>query len=365
MTLDDFQSLVVARYELKLRARQTAQLPQFLGSMLRGAFGHALKQAVCVMPHRQCHRCMLADKCSYPYLFETPAPAGVEHLRGQDKAPHPFILATSIINRSQKTETSSSGRLVTLQSLTDGRAVRLVPPGPAPTDGRRRLERGDELTFGLLLMGRAIEYLPYIVFAVSEMARNGLGVDRSRFELNSVTSIKDGKRQTIYTNETGRISASDIESEGLKQLITSRLEEYEAMGISRHSSIALKFLTPTRIRIDGGLQSSMNFDVLVRSLLRRVSLLSAVHGSSRMEVDFRGLISNAAQIETGRSSLKWYDWERYSNRQQTKMNLGGFIGEIEYTGEAIEEFLPLIAAGEILHVGAGTGFGLGRYEVVR
>jgi hypothetical protein len=226
------------------------------------------------------------------------------------------------------------------------------------------LERGDELKFGLLLMGRAIEYLPYIIFAVSQMSKSGLGVDRSRFELSRVISVTNNGRRTIYTDETGRITISGIESEGLKELISTRLEEYESMGILNHSSIALKFLTPTRIRVDGGLQSSMSFEVLMRSLLRRVSLLSAVHGSSPMEVDFRGLISRASQVETGRSSLKWYDWERYSNRQQTKMNLGGFIGEIEYTGEVIEEYLLLIAAGEILHVGAGTGFGLGRYEVV-
>jgi hypothetical protein len=29
----------------------------------------------------------------------------------------------------------------------------------------------------------------------------------------------------------------------------------------------------------------------------------------------------------------------------------------------IEPFMPLIKAGEGLHVGKGTGFGLGRYEV--
>lgn len=44
------------------------------------------------------------------------------------------------------------------------------------------------------------------------------------------------------------------------------------------------------------------------------------------------------------------------------MNLGGFVGEIEYEGEAIQEFLPLIAAGELMHVESNTTFGLGRYE---
>ncbi|MCI0486718.1 MAG: CRISPR system precrRNA processing endoribonuclease RAMP protein Cas6, partial [Blastocatellia bacterium] len=79
----------------------------------------------------------------------------------------------------------------------------------------------------------------------------------------------------------------------------------------------------------------------------------------------RALIERAATIGTGSSELLWWDWERYSNRQKTKMKLGGFAGEVEYNGEAIADFLPLIAAGEILHVGAGTSFGLGKYEIAQ
>ena len=45
------------------------------------------------------------------------------------------------------------------------------------------------------------------------------------------------------------------------------------------------------------------------------------------------------------------------------MNLGGFAGEIEYEGDGIDEFLPLIAAGELLHMGSNTSFGLGMYEI--
>jgi len=73
----------------------------------------------------------------------------------------------------------------------------------------------------------------------------------------------------------------------------------------------------------------------------------------------------AASVKKCGESLQWDDWERYSNRQQTSMRLGGFVGEIEYRGEAIKDYLPLIAAGELLHVGAGTSFGLGKYEIVR
>jgi len=60
--------------------------------------------------------------------------------------------------------------------------------------------------------------------------------------------------------------------------------------------------------------------------------------------------------------LKWFDWERYSARQDTRMKLGGVIGRIAFKGE-IGEFMPFIKLGEFLHVGKGTTFGLGKYEI--
>jgi len=47
-------------------------------------------------------------------------------------------------------------------------------------------------------------------------------------------------------------------------------------------------------------------------------------------------------------ALYWHDWERYSNRQETRMKLGGFMGEITYEGE----FEP-IKLGEYMHVRQG------------
>jgi CRISPR/Cas system endoribonuclease Cas6 (RAMP superfamily) len=44
------------------------------------------------------------------------------------------------------------------------------------------------------------------------------------------------------------------------------------------------------------------------------------------------------------------------------MKMGGFVGEITFQGE-LEQFLPFIALGEYIHVGKGTSFGLGKYEI--
>ena len=39
------------------------------------------------------------------------------------------------------------------------------------------------------------------------------------------------------------------------------------------------------------------------------------------------------------------------------------MGEIVYAGPSLRELLPLVVAGEFLHVGSGTAFGLGNYRI--
>ena len=51
-----------------------------------------------------------------------------------------------------------------------------------------------------------------------------------------------------------------------------------------------------------------------------------------------------------------------SSRQKQKMSLGGFIGEATYAGN-FGEFLPMLAWGEVVHLGKAVSFGLGRYEL--
>lgn len=79
-------------------------------------------------------------------------------------------------------------------------------------------------------------------------------------------------------------------------------------------------------------------------------------------MDFKGLIERAKGIERVSSDLRWHDWERYSGRQKQKMSLGGFIGEATYAGD-FGEFLPMLAWGEVVHLGKAASFGLGRYAI--
>jgi CRISPR-associated endoribonuclease Cas6 len=180
--------------------------------------------------------------------------------------------------------------------------------------------------------------------------------------LDEVAVLDDwGAARTIYSGQAGRLQAPSGATRNLAGLVRARLAQWSVKAAASEA-IKVRFITPTRIRVDSDLQAETDFVLLVRNLLRRISMLAAVHGSASLELDYHGLLERAAQIETRAARLRWHDWERYSNRQQTKMKMGGFTGEVEYTGEGLPEFLPLLAAGELLHVGTGTTFGLGRYE---
>ena len=44
------------------------------------------------------------------------------------------------------------------------------------------------------------------------------------------------------------------------------------------------------------------------------------------------------------------------------MSLGGVTGTVTYEGD-LSDFIQLLRLGEYVHVGKGTSFGLGKYEI--
>ena len=289
-------------------------LPSYKGSTLRGGFGYAFKRVVCAIRDKGCPDCLLKEKCVYSYVFETPPPSDTKIMRKYKSAPHPFVIEP-------------------------------------PMEKRRGYKTGDEIRFGLILIGRAIDYLPYFIYTFDELGKIGIGKGKARYELQDVSC--EGK--TIY----------DSESKTLKAFNSSAISFplFTKGGLGGITDIKLSFLTPTRILYDSHLTLDLEFHILIRNLLRRLSLLYYFHcGGDTSGIDFKGIIEQAKEIKVKSQNLKWYDWERYSGRQETRMKMGGFVGNITFEGN-IEPFMPLIKAGEVLHVGKGTGFGLGKYRI--
>ena len=61
------------------------------------------------------------------------------------------------------------------------------------------------------------------------------------------------------------------------------------------------------------------FQILFRRLLGRLSSLSRFHCGAPLEVDFRELIDSAASIRLIHDDTRWTRWQRYSSRQDRRM----------------------------------------------
>lgn len=303
----------IAAFDLLMEPR-SVPLPSdyYLGSALRGGFGRYLRRTVCVFPGTECSDCSLHSKCPYVYLFETPAD-GQGAPFGLESAPHPFVIA---------------------------------PPGPGGATA-------GPLPVRLVLIGRAISYLPHVLWSVQSLCEGGLGAERRPYLLRSVIAHWPEGPQTVWSSEHPVLALSGFQTTRLD------LDGTENAAIHR---ISLRLVTPLRIRHERRLCTRLTFPLLVTNILRRLYLLDQYHGDKTWCPDYRRLIAQSEKVRCVRSRLRWYDWTRYSSRQETKMQMGGLIGTITFTGE-LGPFLPYLRAAELIHVGRNTSFGLGRIVI--
>lgn len=308
--------LPFVRLRFRLRAESRAFLPPFKGSLLRGAFGHALRRTVCTMgPDQPCPDCLLRQVCVYTRLFETliegePPP----FLRGLPTSPRPYVFEPGTEDRE------------------------FVP--------------GDPLPFDLLLVGQAADLQAYALLAVERMARAGLGSKQAAFRLDRAeAAVPGGGWQEVYAGGRATVALGKV-----PPLYPSE----EPLGSGR---ARLRFHTPTRLLVRGRLQEAPDVRALAFAMLRRVLELAWFHvPGAELDWHFRPLLDRASAVRVTGSDLRWHDWERYSNRQAARINMGGFVGTLDLEGD-LAPLAPLLHAAEILHIGKGATFGMGRVEV--
>lgn len=307
-----------ARFRLAFLADEPLQLPPYAGSTLRGAFGHAFKRVVCAARGKECDACILKQTCAYSYIFLTPLPTDARMMRLYRAVPHPFVIEP-----------------------------------PLGHEASRVTRPGEQFAFGLILIGKAIEYLPYFIYTFSEVGKLGLGRGRGRCSLTAVHQIgPDGAETAIYTSEAQTLRP------GPRPTTVADLIARPAPS----PRLAIQFLTPTRLKHAGQYTSDLDFRLLMSHVLRRLSTLSYFHCGQELALDFRGILGRAAAVKTLDRRLDWHDWERYSSRQKEAMKLGGFLGHITFDGD-FAEFWPYLLLGEHVHIGKATTFGLGKYEI--
>lgn len=317
----DPKELSCSRYRVVFEAREPLDLPGYLGSTLRGAFGHAFRAVGC--PSRIDEPCPIPAQCPYHLIFETSPPPGSEALRTHDEIPRPFVIAPT----------------------DSGSAVH----GELP---RQIFQAGDEVSFELVLVGRAQEFFPYFVVALLEVNRIGRG--RHSVELRRIDALESvgGEPREVY-------SASENLVRGSANVVS--IDDCEATP-PQPGPLTIEFLTQMRLKHEGRFVRTPEFQILFRRLLGRLSSLSRFHCGAPLEVNFRELIDRAASIRLLQDGTEWTRWQRYSSRQEKRMEWEGIMGRATYDGD-FAPFWKYLRFGQFVHVGHGATFGLGRYRV--
>ena len=312
------QAVKFLTLRLHMRVEEPLELPVYKGSTLRGAFGAVFKDTVCVVPHQDCPRCMLQSHCAYPYIFETPVPKDSKRMRKYPSAPHPFIL---------------------------------LPP----LSSQRHYNSGETICFNLTLIGRGIDYIPHFIFTFARFSEyRGLGKHRGKCTLTSVQwKSSEGEWVAIYRDTDQR----------LRDCYRPESISAPDSAILAKNQLTLSFLTPTRLVYAGSLVADLQFHTLCRTLLRRLSNLMYFHCGAELDVDFKGLIQNSTEVIAVSNKQQWYDWKRFSSRQQRHIQQGGLVGEITYQGN-FHPFLSLLQLGQITHVGKSTVLGMGKFLIL-
>ena len=357
-------TLPLARYRVRFREHVppggvsiASPRTGYLGSAWRGAFGHALRKAVCVTRLPACDPCVLLRSCSYPFLFESRTPPGAEKLTRYPRTPGPVVLE--------------------------------------PADPRFDTCPGDgTLNLGVTLFGSAADHLPYVVHALEQAGRQGLTGRRVVLDLLDVQvesrglgasdagSTGDAADADERGDPTPAFEPADGRANADMRGDAAEREEWTPIfepggGLSPVPArppapppappriVRVRLLTPLRVKRREHFVGVQDFDfrALTSGLLRRISLLTYFFGETPLETDFAGLLRHAETVPVAGRALHWREWTRYSSRQNEKLQMGGLVGSFELAGADLDRFWPLLWLGQWTHAGKGCSIRAAAYKI--
>ena len=197
-------------------------------------------------------------------------------------------------------------------------------------------ELGDgRFDFSLYLFDESCEKLPYIISALHKMLTEvGLMRDALKFDLFTM-SIAD---KLIYSD--GEFHLDAIKPQSFTPMLTS--DSYD---------VTLELSTPLRIKKNNKfLRDDIDLSDILRSVHQREQQLC--YGESYSKLEY------TPSYTTVSKQLHYKTLIRKSNRQKSKMNMDGIMGQLTLTNLDPTSY-RLLKLGEILGVGKQTVMGLG------
>jgi hypothetical protein len=315
---DQTPFIEINRFSLVIAPKIQLIFPPYKGSAFRGGFGHCLKKALCILK-KDCHEasCPIIDKCLFKKIFGPKRESG-----SKDKIrniPTPYI----------------------------------VEP---PEEEKTVYQKGEEITFYLVLFGYTAQYIPYFLYAFELLGQVGFGREKHQFDILKATAVRGEEEMDVY--------------DGRQKVLTNQTLpiHFEQFTASDTNSIYVSFITPTHIKSERNIPycvSEFSFFSLFKAVLNRLSTLSYFYGQEKFEWDYKGILEKAKEVEIAEeeSHLKCQTTRRYSQRKKREDFLTGVTGRMSYSGPHLGGLLPYLRFGQYAHVGYRTTFGLGKYRV--
>lgn len=301
--------LPAMRYRFTAELSRPLRLPPYPGSMLRGAFGHALQQLGCNHDRAGCPRHCEHNDCRYRRIF-SPSANGELSLSINGQLPPPYLISP------------------------------LHWPNKEPVQ---------HIEFNMMLFGIARNELMLIIQSWQRALATGLGKGKIPGRLVAVVAELPEGDKTIYQQGDLRLAAHP--------------QHYSIPSFENSNSLQLVFNSPLRLQNNGRAIAAHALSPrrFISALLRRLTLMLEAHAVAPV-IPARELLLLADNI-SHQHTLSWFDWQRYSSHQKKEMTLGGLLGNWHWQGD-MAALWPYLWAGQIVHVGKETVFGLGRYQLL-
>lgn len=297
-----FEYIKIITLRATFVCREEGVLPAYLGSTVRGILGHCIRDFYCHFENRNCYRCEERGSCLYVQYFSNTG--------GEAGAVNPYTLFVH-------------------------------------EQGKERWAVGDTCVFDLTLFGKAAEQAGVYLDAIQAAEHKGWGSARLKFCLAQVINPESGK--LIFA--------------GGKNWFRNLTPRPLSVGRRNAEYASLFFDTPLRIISSGCLFETLPFEVLIQSLIRRISLITAKYTESNPEWDEEELLLQARKVRVVDEYWREVPFTRYSmNQRDRKLALTSNMGWVLYEGN-LSQFVPILEAGKCLRLGKGATIGFGHYEI--
>ncbi len=221
-----------------------------------------------------------------------------------------------------------------------------------PVSEEKHFAPGDRLELPVLFLGTSIPLIIDFLRSLVQLGRQGLVAGDGCFEVSEVYSRDSDRSDALVWRQTDPFEPLSCSVQPLNWLLQKHC-------ITR--CLTVKYLTPTRLLVNGKPLRKPGFAQVFPFMLRRVTSMLYAHGGVEALDEPAQLLALLRELEVHDTQFHWHDWRPLPGRQG--LMVGGFVGQTHISGQALEELYWVLAVAALLGIGKGAPYGAGHFAL--